>query len=157
LQLSTIPVHYGDRAWKEGLLNLNDGSAAAPLIAWIYSRFNLCCNYRSLNLSVFHFLASRYYRLAMSNQPESPTNARHPITPSPTSLVSLFDQNPGDDTAYIVPSPSTSEGNQMGYYRKYGHSPLGENSRAAVKARLLEFEVWSAQNPEFQQRTVRCW
>lgn len=137
---------------KEGLLNDVSLSGSIPLL--ICAAMTIV-----LSLSMFHFFLHPHYRLiTMSNvvhQPESPpTNARH-IT-SPTSLGSPLDQNhSSDDEPYEVPSPSMSEGNQMGYYLKYGRSPPGLNSSAALEARMREFQVWwSTQNAE--QGAV-CW
>jgi hypothetical protein len=50
-----------------------------------------------------------------------------------------------------------SEGNQMGYILKYGRSPAGPNSSAALKVQLREF--WDTLNAEqgAEQEAVRCW
>jgi hypothetical protein len=48
-----------------------------------------------------------------------------------------------------IPSPSTSEGNQMGYYYKYGGwPPAGPNSAAAIHARVLELLGSSTKEQE---------
>jgi len=48
-----------------------------------------------------------------------------------------------------VPSPSTSEGNQMGYYYKYGNwPPAGLNNTAAIHARVLELLGSSTKEQE---------
>lgn len=69
------------------------------------------------------------------------TSITMPITSS-IPLNSPSNQNHSEysnDEAYHIASPCTLDGNQMAYYFKYGHSPPGPNSTAALHARTLEW------------------
>ena len=68
--------------------------------------------------------------------------------------MSLSATDHSSSPSFRVPSPPTSDGNQVAYYHKYGRwPPAGPDSTAAVHARALEL----LGSPTTQQEKVSGW
>jgi hypothetical protein len=98
-------------------------------MSYLFSSSPSSCDYRTRSTIMSSVDPERDY------QPSSPLNSNEPVTfhHSPNSQTEYS----SDDGAYRVPSPSTSEGNQQGYYNKYGKWPAVPNGTDVLLQKVL--------------------
>jgi len=98
-------------------------------MSYLFSSSPSSCDYRTRSTIMSSVDPERDY------QPSSPLNSNEPVTfhHSPNSQTEYS----SDDGAYRVASPSTSEGNQQGYYNKYGKWPAVPNGTDVLLQKVL--------------------